>query len=148
VDSGRPIDGSISPDGQWLLYSSVSGHRREVFVQSLPAEAGGQAAAKGRIQISTTGGTVPVWRGDGKEILYLAPDGKLMAVPVKDGGIFGSPQALFATRLNPQAQGLAYDVSPDGQRFLIDQPVAHTGDVSITVIANWPALLKKGAFAP
>jgi hypothetical protein len=120
-----------------------------MFVQSLPTEAGGQAAEMRRIQISTTGGTVPVWRGDGKEILYLALDGKLMAVPVKRGGIFGAPQALFATRLNPQAQGLAnYDVSSDGQRFLIDQPVAHTGDVSITVIVNWPELLKKGAGAP
>jgi Tol biopolymer transport system component len=146
VESDRPIDGSISPDGQWLLYSSVSGHRREVFVQSLPAEAGGQATEMGRIQISTTGGTVPVWRGDGNEILYLALDGKLMAVPVTRGEIFGSAKALFATRLNPQPQGVAYyDVSPDGQRFLIDQPVAHTGDVSITVIANWPAMLKKGA---
>jgi Tol biopolymer transport system component len=146
VEGGQPINGSISPDGQWLLYSSVPAHRREVFVQSLPADAGGPAVAVGRIQISTTGGTAPVWRRDGKEILYLALDGKLMAVSVKPGGIFGLPQALFATRLNPQLQNLAYyDVTPDGQRFLIDQPVAHTGDVSITVIANWPALLAKRA---
>ena len=64
-------DGSISPDGRWLLYSSVPSTRREVLVQSIPKEAGGSASAVGKWQISTAGGSQPAWRADGKEIFYV-----------------------------------------------------------------------------
>jgi hypothetical protein len=99
-------------------------------------------------QNAIAGGTAPVWRNDGKEIFYLALDGKLMAVLVKPGATFGSPQPLFATRLSPQQSLADYDVTPDGQRFLINQPVTDTGNEPITVIVNWPELLKKGAGPP
>ena len=142
-------DGSLSPDGRWLLYTfAPGGGRSEVFVQSLPKEAGGSASAVGKWQISS-GGTSPVWRADGKEIFYLALDGKLMAVPVESGENFfrpGTQKPLFQTRLNVGGGpvfGREYDVAADGQRFLLTQPVADTGDVPITVIVNWPRLLKK-----
>src|SRR5262249_41434861 len=95
-------DGSISPDGRWLLYSSVPSARREVLVQSLPKEAGGPGNAVGKFQISLAGGSQPAWRADGKEIFFVAPDGMMMAVPVESSGNFfrpGAPKPLFPTRL-------------------------------------------------
>ena len=149
VEGESPGDGSLSPDGRWLLYKFAPGDgRAEVFVQSLPEEAGGSPSAVGKWQIST-GGTSPVWRADGKEIFYLALDGKLMVVPVESGENFfrpGTQRPLFQTHLSVEGGrlfGREYDVTPDGQRFLLTQPVADTGDVPITVIVNWPQLLKK-----
>ena len=145
-------DGSISPDGRWLLYSSVPASRREVLVQSVPKEVGGSASAAGKWQISTAGGGQPVWRADGKEIFYVAPDGMMMAVPVESGEDFfrpGAPKALFQTRLGfdpgVDVSGFSrqYDVTSDGQRFLINQHVADATDVPITVVVNWPKLLEK-----
>jgi len=144
-------DGSISPDGRWLLYSSIPATRREVLVQSVPKEAGGSASAVGKWQISTAGGSQPTWRADGKEIFFVAPDGLMMGVPVESGEDFfrpGAPKPLFQTRLevDPGSTNVvprAYDVTPDGQRFLLNQHVADSTDAPITVIVNWPKLLAK-----
>jgi serine/threonine protein kinase len=145
-------DGSISPDGRWLLYSSIPAARREILVQSVPKEAGGSAAAVGKWQISTAGGSQPAWRADGKEIFYVAPDGMMMAVPVESGeDLFrpGTPKALFQTRLEfdpavDLSRGVRqYDVTPDGQRFLLSQHVADATDAPITLVVNWPKLLQK-----
>jgi hypothetical protein len=147
------MDGSISPDGRWLLYSSIPSSRREVLVQSVSKEAGGSATAVGKWQVSTTGGSQPMWRGDGKEIFFVAPDGMMMAVPVESGENFfrpGSPKPLFQTRLEffsrINSEGFfmrQYDVTPDGQRFLLNQHVADSTDAPITVVVNWPKLLAK-----
>ncbi len=144
--SGYAANGSISPDGRWLLYSEGSFDRRAVNVHSVPKELGGSPSAEGKWQISTAGGANPVWRGDGKEIFYLANDGKMMAVPVESGENFfrpGTPKPLFQTQL-PQTSTRDYDVTADGQRFLIDQPLASDqGEVPISVVVNWPKLLQK-----
>jgi Tol biopolymer transport system component/predicted Ser/Thr protein kinase len=147
------MDGSISPDGRWLLYSSVPSSRREVLVQSVPKEAGGSATTVGKWQVSNAGGSQPMWRGDGKEIFFLTPDGMMMAVPVESGeNLFrsGAPKPLFQTRLEfarrINSEGLfmrQYDVTPDGQRFLLNQHVADSTDAPITVVVNWPKLLAK-----
>jgi serine/threonine protein kinase/Tol biopolymer transport system component len=153
--SGKPItfleghrenSGSFSPDGRWLLFTAMPGNEREVFVQSLPTEAGGSPAAVGRKQISTAGGGQPSWRADGKEIFYVAADGKMMAVPVesKDGSL--SPavaQPLFTTTLNPSVASREYDVTRDGHRFLINQASSGAEETPITVIVNWPRLLQR-----
>jgi len=144
-------DGSISPDGHWLLYSSVPAARREVLVESVPKEAGGSASVIGKWQISTAGGSQPVWRADGKEIFFVAPDGMMMAVPVESGESFFRPDApkqLFQTRLafDPGNGGVLpreYDVTPDGQRFLLNQHLIDSTDAPITVVVNWPKLLVK-----
>ena len=88
----------LSPDGRWLAYVSDESGRYEVYVQSFPG--GG-----GKRQVSTGGGIGPRWRGDGKELFYHAPDGKLMAVPVKSGASFeaGAPVALFEFRAGWQS---------------------------------------------
>jgi Tol biopolymer transport system component len=151
-DREQETDGSISPDGRWLLYSSVPVTRREVMVQSVPKEAGGPAAGAGKWQISMAGGSQPMWRTDGKEIFFVAPDGMMMAVPVESGDDFfrpGAPKPLFQTRLefNPALVASRfvrqYDVMPDGQRFLLSQHVSDASDSPITVVVNWPKLLQK-----
>jgi len=151
-DRGTQRDGSLSPDGRWLLYTSISAARSEVLVQSLPEEVGGSAAVAGKWQISVAGGGQPAWRADGKEIFFVAPDGMMMSAPVESGENFfrpGTPKPLFHTSLEfDQGYGVdrfgrQYDVTPDGQRFLLSQHVANGTDVPITVVVNWPRLLEK-----
>ena len=139
--------GQFSPgpagNPRWVAYTSEESKRgREVFVQSFPAGAG-------KFQISTGGGTQPRWRRDGKELFYMAPDGKIMAVDVKIAPTFqaGIAHALFDTHVsNPIATILfRYDVSPDGQRFLTNlHAQGETAAVQpITVVLNWLAGVKK-----
>jgi eukaryotic-like serine/threonine-protein kinase len=129
--------GQFSPDGRWLAYVSDESGNQQVYVQSFPA-LGGQR------QISTEGGTQPRWRRDGKELFYLAPDRKMMAVTVKTGATFDAdaPRVLFQTELNVPALRQSYAVSADGQRFLLNTS-ADAGPPPMTVVLNWPALLKK-----
>jgi Tol biopolymer transport system component len=132
--------GSVSPDGRWLLYTLSALGPPDVFVRTLPNEAGGSAAA-GKWQISFAGGTEPKWRADGKEIFYLSTEGALMAVPVESGEDFfrpGTPRELFQSR-----EASSFDVTADGQRFLVNQRVSDSSDTPVTVILNWPQLLKK-----
>lgn len=153
AERGFELDPSFSPDGRWLLYGSVPSARREVLVRSISKETGGPASAIGKWQISTAGGSQPAWRADGKEVFYLAPDGRLMAVPIESGPDFfrpGTPKPLFQTRMdlergNADAAGALrqYDVTADGQRFLLNQHVADATDAPITVVVNWPKLLQK-----
>jgi Tol biopolymer transport system component len=140
TETASASGGSVSPDGRWLLYTLDASGRNEVFVRTLPTAAGGTAAA-GKKQISFSGGGQPTWRADGKEIFYLSPDGALMAVPVESGENFfrsGTPKELFRTR-----DASSFDVTADGQRFLVTQPVSDSSDTPVTVIVNWPQLLKK-----
>jgi dipeptidyl aminopeptidase/acylaminoacyl peptidase len=147
---GEPVrftegsDASVSPDGRWILYAS-GGSRPEIFVASVPVEAGGSSRSVGKWQISTAGGGNPVWRGDGKEIFYLAPDGKLISVPIESGETFFRPlppRPLFQTRLI-SSLFREYDASADGKKFLLAVPSADDTNEPITVIVNWPRLLKE-----
>jgi serine/threonine protein kinase/dipeptidyl aminopeptidase/acylaminoacyl peptidase len=157
--NGAPIrftegaDGSISPDGRWLLYanggplgrSAFASSRPEVFVEALPTDPGHPSGIDRKWQISIAGGVNPVWRGDGKEIFYLGLDGKMMSVAVQSGDNFfqsRAPKPLFQTRLTPG--GIReYDVTRDGRRFLLNVPAADRGEEPITVIVNWPKLLER-----
>ena len=71
--------GQFSPDGRWVAYHSNESGRHEVYVQPFPGPGG-------KWQISTSGGIEPRWRRDGKELFYIAPDGKLMAAPIQSAG--------------------------------------------------------------
>jgi len=127
----------FSPNGRWIAYGSDESGRNEVYVAPFPQPAG-------KWQISTAGGNWPRWRHDGKELFYLAPDGKLMAATVNgEASAFAvdAVRPLFDTRLG----GLryAYDVSPDGQRFLVNTVVEEAAASPITLVVNWPAALKK-----
>jgi Tol biopolymer transport system component len=130
-------EGQFSPDGRWIAYVSDESGTSQVYVQSYPTPAGPR-------QVSPTGGTQPRWRRDGKELFYLAPDRKLMALTVRTGATFDAdaPRALFQTALNLSELRQAYSVSSDGQRFLLNTPV-DTASPPMTVVLSWPALLKK-----
>jgi hypothetical protein len=104
-----------------------------VYVQSFPASGG-------KWQISNNGGSGPRWRRDGKELFYLSDDQKLMTVAVNGEGTFGVPIALFPT-LELVGRN-RYDVTADGQRFLINTPVQEDTSMPITVVLNWTGALK------
>src|ERR1700674_604162 len=136
-------EGSFSPDGRWVAYTSFDSGRFEVYVRpfSLPGAAGSSSAG-GKWQISKAGGFAPLWRGDSKELFYSAQDGKLMAVEVAANPAFqaGIPQPLFS--IAPNASNL--QVTGDGKRFLTAAPPQQANaEIPITVLLNWPALLKK-----
>ena len=131
----------FSPDIRWVSYESNETGRWEIFVTSFPD-------AHGKWQISTGGGEQPRWRGDGKELYYLSSDGKMMAVPVTTGAKFdaGTPAVLFqATPRQPvvSADLFVYDVSRDGQRFLINTPTKQGETQPMSIVLNWAAQLNK-----
>ena len=122
----------FSPDGRMLAYYSNESGSREVYLRSV--EASGE-----RLRVSSGGGTMPRWRRDGRELYYLASDNAVMGVALSSGD---RPHADAAAPLF-RVEGVVrdYDVSADGQRFLVD--VAETDPAPISVLVNWPALLAK-----
>jgi Tol biopolymer transport system component/DNA-binding winged helix-turn-helix (wHTH) protein len=133
----------FSPDGRWIAYQSNESGRYEIYVQPFPAIGGGAGSgAGGKWQVSTGGGTVPKWRGDGKEFYYLATDLKMMAAEVKASGntfAAGVPRPLFQTR----AVSEPFAVTSDGQRFLILTPMEEIAPSPLTVVVNWQGGLKR-----
>ncbi len=129
----------FSPDGHWLAYVSIESGRQEIYVVPFPS-------LSSKLQISTAGGVQPRWRRDGKEIYYVAPDGKMMAVTVAITGNSlkpDPPKTLFQTRIVTTTSGYhQYDVTADGQKFLINSNVDRDPE-PITLYANWTAGLKK-----
>ena len=129
----------FSPDGKWVAYSSNESGKWEIYVTTFPD-------AHGKWQVSTAGGTQPRWRGDGKELFYLSPDDKLVAVPVKTGANFdtGTPSALFQAypreTVAATSEQFFYDVSQDGQKFLINTQLK-SAIRPMSVVLNWPSKL-------
>jgi hypothetical protein len=133
--------GQVSPNGRWLAYASDESKRFEVYVQTFPNPGD-------KSQVSIDGCTLPVWSRSGKELFYIAQDGKMMAASVKgaaqnDSARFeaDTPKALFDVRLL-DGVGARYDVGNDG-RFLIAAPIKPPGGQQITVVVNWMTALKK-----
>jgi hypothetical protein len=129
----------FSPDGRWMVYISDESGRREVYVQPYPGPGG-------KWQISTEGGTEPVWNRNGRELFYRIDD-RMMAVDITTQPTFsaGSPRMLFeAPYLPSPATFPNYDVSPDGQRFLMLKPgEAAQAATQINVVLNWSEELKR-----
>jgi len=106
------------------------------------------AAAGGKWVVSSGGGYQPRWRRDGKELFYFTEEGRLMSVEVAPGAAFhaSAPKFLFQAPIfgGGATTGNHYwDVSPDGQRFLINSYGGGSAAASITVVLNWQAELKK-----
>jgi eukaryotic-like serine/threonine-protein kinase len=134
-------NGQFSPDGKWVAYTSNESGKWEIYVTSFPE-------ARGKWQLSSAGGTQPRWRGDGKELFYLASDGKMMAVPVTAGANFDARAPVTLFQANPRelvatSERVTYDVTKDGQRLLINTLVKNAEAQPMSVILNWDGELKK-----
>jgi serine/threonine-protein kinase len=140
----REANPALSPDERYVAYQSNESGRFEVYVRPYPN------INDGRWQVSTGGGTRPLWAPNGRELFYVGEDGSLMAVPVQTSGATfsaGSPTQIIKTPYADAAPLLdrSYDIAPDGKRFLMIKDVA--GDTStpvgIVVVQNWVEELKR-----
>ena len=134
---GSETNGQISPDGKWVAYASDESGNWEIYVTSFPS-------AAGKWQVSRGGGTEPRWRGDGKEIFYIAPSGTLTAVPVNGETTFatGTPAPLFQIHGRAPISStdvFTYDVAKDGKRFLVNRYVKPEHVPPLTILLNAPA---------
>jgi Tol biopolymer transport system component len=127
--------GQFSPDGRWVAYQSNETGRYEIYVRPF-------AARGGPVPISIAGGVYPRWSRDGKELYFIAPDAKMMAVQIRATTTIesGMPTILFQTRrlgggMNVIGRSHQYDVSSDG-RFLINVD-AESDAIPITLLINW-----------
>ena len=141
-DAETTRNGEFSPDGKWVAYNSNETGKWEIYVTSFPD-------LHGKWQVSNNGGIQPRWRGDGKELFYLAPDGKLMATPVTTAGDHfdsGTPVPLFqasARQAIATSERVSYDVTQDGQRFLINTQMENLETKPLMVVLNRSAALEK-----
>jgi hypothetical protein len=135
----------FSPPGQpgkWIVYTSDESGIDQVYVRQFT----GGAAPQAKWQISLNGGRYPRWRGNGSDIVYLAPDGKLMSVPIRcttDSIEAGTPRPLFDAALpSVPFSRYPYDLSPDGQKFLVLNAAPGQPPGRLEIILNWTGLLK------
>jgi serine/threonine protein kinase len=135
--------GRFSPDGRWVAYTSNETGREEVYVQSFPLSGK-------KLTVSTGGGREPQWRKDGTELFYISEARTLVAVPVKFASSaseplrLGQPKILFpVTLLDTFFVGRSYEVSNDGQRFLMPVIPGGTGAPPLIVVLNWQTQLKR-----
>jgi hypothetical protein len=131
----------FSPDGRWIAYASNETGGWEIYVSPFPSGAG-------KWQVSSAGGQEPRWRHDGKELFYVSAEGKIMALAVTAGASFkaDSPVALFQThRRQPVSlpDVFSYDVSGDGQKFLILTKVDEANAAPLSVLLNWASDIEK-----
>ncbi len=129
---------AFSPDGRWLAYESRQSGKSEIYVASFPTP-------NTKLQVSTAGGSTPRWRRDGKELFYLALDNKMMAADIMrtDSTLkVGAVRPLFQVRAVREWDG-SYDVSPDGQSFLINTIPEQALSTPITLVLKWTAGLKR-----
>jgi len=128
--------GNFSSDGHRVAYVSTESGRPEVSVMSLPE-------ADQRWQLSATGGNWPQWRGDDQEVFFVGRDNTLMAVTLADADGTIDPRVpvpLFVAR--PVGRGSFFDVSPDGERFLVNTYRGDSLSSSITILQHWSTLVE------
>jgi Tol biopolymer transport system component len=140
---------ALSPDGRWLAYVTdelgTNQQQADVFVQAFP-----DGGHKVRVSATTDGGAQPRWRKDGRELFFVAKDQRLMALAVEESGEvlrLGPARPLFRMPFGPVA-GLAtragYDVTRDGQRFIIAEPRPGGRTSALAVVVNWTTALTVG----
>jgi WD40-like Beta Propeller Repeat len=132
------FNGRFSPDGKWIAYQSNESGRPEIYLTPFPGPSD-------KRRVSSTGGSDARWRGDGSEIFYLAPGNKMTAVDVSVRGPtaeVGAMLPLFDVRKVVGLEG--YDVTADGQRFLVNTRAEQKGPPTpITLVINWTEDLKR-----
>jgi serine/threonine-protein kinase len=138
TDPFATMEGSVSPDGRWLAYSSLESGAFEVVIRPFMRPGAPQ-------RVSIAGGRQPYWRAGGRELLFQAPDGRVMVVDVQLGAhlTVGTPHALFAapgwTRHNFFDSGTPFGVSSDGQQFTFRMSATSSAAV---LVQNWRTLVK------
>jgi serine/threonine-protein kinase len=139
-------NGVVSPDGRWLAYEANDSGRVEISVRPFPE------VNSGRWQVSTAGGTRPLWAPSGQELFFVAPTGALMRVGVERARSWAAttPTLLLKERsfMSPGAFiGRTYDISSDGQRFLMIKEAGGSDQTaappSLIVVLNWVEELKR-----
>jgi Tol biopolymer transport system component len=139
--------GYFSPDDHWVAYYSNESGRYEIYVRPFSGKPGDASGLGTKWLVSTAGGVEPRWRADGRELFYVALDGKLMAAEVTSGQVFQAtiPKALFQTPVAHREFGVVgtAEVSSDGQRFLFAVAAEPTAQAPFIVVQNWQAGLKK-----
>ena len=129
--------GRVSADGRWIAFMSDESGTMEVYVQEF-------SSADGKRRVSTAGGREPIWRGDGKELFYMADDDTVMAVGITIGSSLevGTPAPLFKARVSRDLpNALSYAVSRDGTRFLITTITSDPPSIPARIVFNWPSAL-------
>jgi eukaryotic-like serine/threonine-protein kinase len=144
-------DPQISPDGRWIAYTSNESGTDEIYVRPFPE------VNKGRWQVSTGGGEMSLWSPDGRELFYRSGDA-VMAVKAERDPTFkpGRPEVLFrGTYIPPGTEGIPWDISPDGKRFLMMKESGAASGTStagetmgagprkINIVLNWLEELKQ-----
>lgn len=131
---------AFSPDGRWIAYQSDESGRFEVYIRPFPGPGG-------KWQVSTGGGTRPRWRSDGKELFFYRGDGTILAAQIKLGPASidaDSERTLF--KIVAHGGGVVrdiYDVTGDGQRFLVAGPEDANSSSPFSLVVNWQAEVKK-----
>jgi serine/threonine-protein kinase len=135
--------GEVSPDGHWLAYNANDSGQPQVYVRSFPDIKGGLW------QITAAGGSRPAWAHSGKELFYLDAHNSMMVVPVQTSPVFsfGTPTKLFDGPWYTGVPGRTYDVTADGQRFLMIKEAMNTDPAAaqsmLHVVVNWAEELKQ-----
>ncbi len=147
-ESATEMQAKLSPDGRWMAYTSNESSRGEVYVRPFPE------VDTGKWQVSTSGGSSPLWSPDGRELFYLTDDNSVMVVSVETEPTlsFGTPKSLFRSTCvgSTVGGGTPWDISPDGKRFLMmkEPPPARSaaaGPRRINIVLNWTEELKQRA---
>jgi serine/threonine protein kinase len=138
--STSELDARFSPDGRWVAYQSNESGKYEIYVQLFPGPGS-------KTQVSFGGGTQVRWPAEAKELFYVGPDGKLIAVPMTfsaDGTVVRGTPAVIAPNLQVVSQMLrqGYDVSSNGQRILVSAPPDDQQTPPIRIIRNWKPPVK------
>jgi serine/threonine-protein kinase len=139
---GNVLDARLSPDGKWIAWESDASGRREVYVSAVD---GGRAL----LRVSKAGGGSPHWRADGRELFYIAGDGRINVVGFQAGPnpTLSEPRTVTTNPVNPEPFGhdsfqpTRFDVSPLGDRFIVQTP-PDVGAYSLTLIQGWQTRLR------
>jgi eukaryotic-like serine/threonine-protein kinase len=139
-------NGMVSPDGRWLAYEANDSGSFEIYVRPYPD------VANGRWQVSTGGGTRPLWSRDGRELFYLSPANAVMRVGVERAASWAATTPAMLLKDGSVTNsggnpGVTYDVSHDGQRFLLIKPVnvnvSNAPPPQLVVVQHFDEMLKR-----
>lgn len=133
------LGAKFSPDGRWIAYTSDESGEYQVYLASFPVKGGKWLVSQG-------GGDQPEWSGNGSELYFLAPGGKLMEAGIKETSSaveIATPRELFQEPVaDPGPGGRTYCVAPDGKRFLVDK-APQGASAPLTLVTNWMAKVKE-----